>query len=44
VLVPAEPELSKDDRRALAKAVSQFNHGRFFACHETQAFLVKCFQ
>lgn len=35
VLVPAEPELSSGDRRALAKAVRQFNHGRFFACHET---------
>ena len=35
VLVPAGPELTNDDRLALARAVAQFNRGSFFECHET---------
>lgn len=35
MLVHAEPELTRDDRVALEEAVSQFNRGRFFDCHET---------
>lgn len=33
--VPREPELSTADRHAIAKAVDQFNGGRYFECHET---------
>lgn len=35
MLVHAEPELLRDDRVALERAVDQFNRGRFFDCHET---------
>lgn len=35
MLVHAEPELLRDDRVALGRAVGQFNRGRFFECHET---------
>jgi predicted metal-dependent hydrolase len=33
--VPAEPELTSDQRRALARGVAEFNRGRYFECHET---------
>jgi predicted metal-dependent hydrolase len=32
---PAEPELTPDQRVALARGVAQFNRGRYFECHET---------
>ncbi len=32
---PAEPELTSDQRLALARGVAQFNRGRYFECHET---------
>lgn len=35
MLAHAEPELTRDDRVALERAVDQFNRGRFFDCHET---------
>lgn len=35
VPVPAEPELTYDERLAVARATSQFNHGLYFECHET---------
>ena len=32
---PAEPELTDDELRAVARGVMQFNHGLYFECHET---------
>jgi predicted metal-dependent hydrolase len=34
VLVAVEPDLSNDERLAVAKAVAQFNRGRYFESHE----------
>ena len=33
--VPVEPELTSEQRRALARGVAQFNRGFYFECHET---------
>lgn len=33
--VPADPELTSDQRVALARGVAQFNRGLYFECHET---------
>lgn len=35
VVAPEEPELSDDERRAVARAAAQFNRGLYFECHET---------
>ena len=35
VRVRSEPELTNDERSAVAKAVTQFNRGLHFECHET---------
>jgi predicted metal-dependent hydrolase len=32
---PAEPVLTDEDKRAVARAAEEFNSGRFFECHDT---------
>lgn len=34
-MTTGEPELTNDHRLAVAKAVTQFNRGLYFECHET---------
>ncbi len=33
--VPAEPELTSEQRRALSQGVAEFNRGLYFECHDT---------
>jgi hypothetical protein len=35
VSIPAEPELTNEERLAVARAVTQFNRGLYFECHDT---------
>jgi predicted metal-dependent hydrolase len=35
MLVTAEPELTSEERLAVARATTQFNRGSYFECHET---------